>query len=617
MNRHGADSPLAPALSDPETPTLVHPMGTASPSAATGGARLDEPMGKYRLTGVLGHGGMALVYRAVDAQGHEVALKVLQESPFLPAGMLERFRREAEAVKRLAGHPGIVSILDTGQVGRNHYIAMQLVPGGRTLLDVLKQAPLPVSSALDLALKISDALAFAHREGIIHRDIKPANVLMTAAGEPLLADFGLARIETDVGSDLTVTAIALGTPRYMAPEQATSLKSASHLSDMYSFGVILYEMLTGKPPYDINTDMGMEQVIRTIRERIPISPRRHRPSLSTSLEAVVMKLLDKEPRQRYADMDEAAADLRACLSHSRVRASRLSLGYRADRFLLRHRRQALLLLAASSAVGAGVIWHQTAMRSAQHRQVVPQAEAASRTLELRRLQQSLAGEVDGAGEAVEEQAGVGLRETQSQLLADGGAQPAIAWLKAAAAQTERAEQRRQFQRALAWAYLAAGQTEAALTTLRSRRDEYARLREMRRLQQQNPRLREAHYAIACLDEALALHLVNRRAEAAPLWERALNELPETAPQARLCAAALGRTPPEELVEWAARERPTIAALACLLAAITAPDRPETSTWIKQAQRLANPALPWLYYYLTFGPGAARQTPVTPTTEMQP
>jgi serine/threonine-protein kinase len=616
MKRHGTDAPVTPERADPEAPTQVHPMGSPLPDAA-GRPPLDEPLGSYRLTGVLGHGGMALVYRAVDSTGREVALKVLQESPFLPSGMLDRFRREAEAAKRLAGHPSIVGIVDTGQVGRNHYIAMQLVPGGRTLVDVLKRAPLPVPEALDLALKIGEALAFAHREGIIHRDIKPANVLMTAAGEPLLADFGLARIETDLGSNLTVTAMALGTPRYMAPEQATSLKSASHLSDMYSFGVILYEMLTGKPPYDINTEMGMEQVIRTIRERIPPSPRRHRPGLSRSLEAVVMKLLDKEPRQRYAGMAEALADLTACLSHSRVRASRFSLGYRADRFLLRHRRSALLLIAASSAVTVAVAWHRAAMRSAQHRQVVPQAEAASRTLELRRLQQSLAGEADEATAAAEDQASAGLRTAQNMLLSAGGGQPAIAWLSAAVAETESTEQRREFLRALAWARFATGQNEEALTTLRSLRDEYARLREMQRLRQNDPRLREAHYAIACLDEALALQLAERRNEAATLWERALRELPDPAPQARLCAAALGHLQPEELVEWARHERPLLGALGCLVAALSAPDHPETAIWLDEARRLANPALPWLYYYLSYGPGAERLKPGASVKEIQP
>jgi hypothetical protein len=615
MNRRETGTSATAPSADAGAPTVAHP-ANAAPDV-TGGPRLNEPFGPYRLTGVLGHGGMALVYRALDATGHEVALKVLQESPFLPAGMLDRFRREAEATKRLGGHPGIVSVVGTGQVGHNHYIAMQLVPGGRTLVDVLKGAPLPVTEALSLAIKVGDALAFAHREGIIHRDIKPANVLMTEDGEPLLADFGLARMETDLGPNLTVTAMALGTPRYMAPEQATSLKSASHLSDMYSFGVILYEMLAGKPPYDINTDLGMEHVIRTIRERIPPSPRRYRPGLSRSLEAVVMKLLEKNPRQRYASMTEAMNDLRACLSHSRVRASRFSLGYRADRFLLRHRRSVLLAVAAAVAVGAGLVWHRAAIISAQNRQLVPQAEAASRALELQRLQQSLAGEPGDTVATAEEQAGSALRDVQRRLLSAGGVESAIAWLSATAAQTESAEQRRDLERALAWAHFATGQTEEALAALGALRDEYGRLREMLRLRENNPRLHDAHYAIACLDEALALQLVNRQAEATKFWRRALDELPETAPQTRLCAVALGQMRPEDLAEWAAHERSAVAVLAGLVAAGTAPNHPAAAAWLADARRLADPTVPWVYYYLSFGPGAARLAPVSTAQETRP
>ena len=233
-------------------PTVLSPL----PAAAQGpqdGCILNAVLGPYRLRSLLGQGGMAMVYEASSPTGLLVALKVLQESPFLPAGMLERFHREAEAAKRLGSHPNIVTVHETGQAGRDHYIAMELVPGGQTLACRIRRGPLPVAEALQLAIKIADALAFAHRQGIVHRDIKPGNILLSAADEPLLSDFGLARIEMDPSRSLTVSSLTGGTPRYMAPEQAASLRAASHLSDQYSFGVLLYEMLTVQPPYRIDS----------------------------------------------------------------------------------------------------------------------------------------------------------------------------------------------------------------------------------------------------------------------------------------------------------------------------------------------------------------------------
>jgi len=597
---------------DPDAPTLVCAGGTTAVASPGEGPRLNEPFGPYRLTGVLGHGGMALVYRAEEADGREVALKVLQETPFLPSGMLERFRREAEAAKRLAGHPHIVPVLATGQVGRNHYIAMKLISGGRTLVDVLKDAPLPESRALDLALKIADALAVAHREGIIHRDVKPANVLVTADGEPVLADFGLARLEMDMGTNLTVTAMALGTPRYMAPEQASSLKSASHLSDMYSFGVMLYEMLTGQSPYEIDTAMGMEQVIRTIRECVPPSPRRHCPCLSSSVEAVVMKLLEKDPARRYASMDVVVADLVACRNRARVQASPFSLGHRLDGFLLRHRRPAIVVVALVGLAVAGAAWHRVTLRAARNRQVLPQAEAASRALEVERLEERLAGRAD------RDLSGPNLRHAEAALLKPRGATLALERFAAERAKTGDPAILRDLDRGAAWAHLAAGHGEQALASFRDLREQQARQRELRRVTQQDATLRDARYAIACMDEALAAELAGAAPQTVDtLWERALDELTPQAPQATLCAAARGRLAASELAAWAAQQRPAHAAPGYLVAALRASRTEDRDAWLREAQRLANPAVPWLYYYLTYGPGAGPRLPVRTAQETPP
>lgn len=605
MNPDARRPPVAEARAAPDAPTLVRTEGDAAPASLGGSPRLNEPFGPYRLTGVIGHGGMALVYRAEDSDGREVALKVLQETPFLPRGMLERFRREAEAARRLAGHPHIVPVLGTGQVGRNHYIAMQLISGGRTLVDVMRAAPLPESQALDLALKIADALALAHREGIIHRDVKPANVLVTEAGEPVLADFGLARLELGAGTNLTVTAMALGTPRYMAPEQATSLKSASHLSDMYSFGVMLYEMLAGQPPYEIDTEMGMEQVIRTIRDRIPPSPRRYRPGLSASVEAVVMKLIEKDPGRRYTTMDAVVSDLIACRNRSRVQASPFSLGRRLDRLVLQHRRPVLLVVLAAGLAAAGLAWHRMTLRAARNRQVVPQAEAVSQALELERLQHQL---TDPPTPGLTES---GLRQAEEALLTPGGTAIALARYAAERSTTSVPEALRDIDRGVAWTYVAAGRTDESLIMFRGIREQCARQRELRRVAQQDATLRDAKYAIACLDEALATELAAGTTPGAvgTLWERALDELPPQAPQATLCLAAQGRMTAGELAAWASRQRPVHAAPAYLLAGLRTTQAGEREEWWREARHLANPAVPWLYYYLTYGPGAGPQPSV--------
>ncbi|NLF18467.1 MAG: serine/threonine protein kinase [Lentisphaerae bacterium] len=593
---------------DPLAPTrLIVPGADGAATEVTSAAVL----GPYRLDGLLGHGGMALVYRAWAPDGREVALKVLQETPTLPAGMLERFRREAEAAMRLVSHPHIVGILGTGQVGRNHFIAMQLIPGGRTLVDVLRQAPLAEAMALDLAAKIAAALAEAHRAGIIHRDVKPANVLITPDGEPVLADFGLARLEFGGDLDLTVSAMAMGTPRYMAPEQTTSLRAASHLSDMYSFGVVLYEMLTGQAPYRIDTDMGMAEVVRTIRESLPPSPRRHCPGLSSAIEAVVMKLPEKAPQRRYATMDLVLSDLEACRHRSRVKATPFSLGYRLDRFVVRHRAAVVAAMAGLGLLLGGLLWHRAALRSARHRQVLPQAEAASRALELAHLRRALDAAVVPPVASPRE-------HSQAALLQPGGAAAALDYLDQARRQAVSPDELRRLDRDRAWALLAAGQNAEALRIFRELHEHGARVRERERVAHQDPHLNDARYALACLDEALATELAGGSREAAvSLWEHARDELVPQAPQATLCAAALGELSAAALADWAAGQRPGIAALGYLLAALRAPATAPAAAWRGRARDLANPAVPWLYYWLSNTPGSASAEAVPTAQETPP
>lgn len=263
--------------------------------------------GRYRVVGRLGTGGMADVFLAEDEQlGRKLALKLLHHRFAEDPGFVERFRREAQAAAGLQ-HPNVVSVYDRGAYDGTYYIAMEYVPG-RTLKQLIsEEAPLGAVRAIDLVAEILKAVRFAHRRGVIHRDLKPHNVIVDDSDHAKVTDFGIARAGA---SDMTETGSILGTAQYLSPEQAQG-HAVSPSSDLYSVGVILYELLTGRVPFD--AEAAVTVAIKHVSEA-PVAPRTLNPMIPAELEQVMLWSLNKNPADRPADADE----LLAALGHVRA-----------------------------------------------------------------------------------------------------------------------------------------------------------------------------------------------------------------------------------------------------------------------------------------------------------
>ena len=304
----------------------------------------------YRVLRELGSGSMGTVYEAEQlALSRRVALKILAPHLSLSSGAVARFRREAEAAGRQQ-HPGLVAVYDVGQAGSVHYIAQELVEGGRTLEDELRQArrlsPLPSSYYQELALRfiaVAEALQHAHASGVIHRDIKPSNILITAAGQPKVTDFGLARMEDSLA--LSRTGDFAGTPYYASPEQAAAEPGAvDHRSDVFSLGTTLYESLCFQRPFEGDT---LQQILQRVLGEDPRDPRRIRSMVPPELAAISLHALEKRRERRYATMEDFAADLRRYLDQQPIKARPPGPLRRGWKWLRRHP-----VISASGAVGA-------------------------------------------------------------------------------------------------------------------------------------------------------------------------------------------------------------------------------------------------------------------------
>src|SRR4051794_9548760 len=263
--------------------------------------------GRYELHRRLARGGMADVFLARDQLlDRPVAVKVLFPEFATDPNFVERFRREAQSAANL-NHPNIVSVYDWGQEQGTYFIVMEYIDG-RSLADILRtEGPLHPQRAAEVASDIASALGFAHRNGVVHRDVKPGNVLISPSGQVKVADFGIARaLGADPESNLTQAGSVMGTATYFAPEQAQGLPLDPR-SDLYSLGVVLYEMVTGRPPFSGESPVAI--AYKHVQEQPP-PPRHLNTNVPPALEAIILKLLSKNPQARYPSAEDLRADLR-------------------------------------------------------------------------------------------------------------------------------------------------------------------------------------------------------------------------------------------------------------------------------------------------------------------
>jgi eukaryotic-like serine/threonine-protein kinase len=295
----------------------------------------------YEVESILGRGGMGVVYKARQLKlNRSVALKMLIYGAAATPQELARFQREAEAVAALR-HPQIVQVYDVGEINARPYYTMEFVEGGR-LAQKLAGAPQPARQAAELVKTLAEAIQAAHDEGIVHRDLKPANILLTANGTPKIADFGLAR-HFDSGPELTLSGARLGTPSYMAPEQVSGdSRKVGPAADIYALGAILYEMLTGRPPFRAETTVDTE---RQITGSDPVPPTRLNPKVPRDLETICLKCLHKAPERRYPSAAALADDLRRFELGEPIVARPTGIVERAVKWVRRHPTWSTLLAA--------------------------------------------------------------------------------------------------------------------------------------------------------------------------------------------------------------------------------------------------------------------------------
>ena len=320
--------------------TVFGPAVTAKdpPRFVPGVTALPAALGDYALLEEIGRGGMGVVYRATQRSlGRTVAIKMLLRRDLATAADLARFRSEAEAAAWL-DHPGIVPIFEVGEIEGLPFYSMRFIEG-TTLAKQLATGPLPPREAAALLARVADAVQAAHERGVLHRDLKPSNILIDSSGRPHVSDFGLAKRLEDDGS-VTHTGAILGTPCYMSPEQAAGSRGdVGPTSDVWSLGAILYQTLTGRPPFQASNPM---DTLLAVLETDPPAPRTVAAGVDRDLEMIALKSLQKPQELRYASAGGLAADLRGFLAGETIAARRGGLADVAAR-LFRETHHAVVL----------------------------------------------------------------------------------------------------------------------------------------------------------------------------------------------------------------------------------------------------------------------------------
>jgi len=352
-------------------------------------------LGDYDLQEEIGRGGMAVVYRARQLSLNRiVALKVMLHGHFANQDFLRRFQNEARAVAALR-HPNIVTIHEIGEYDGNHFISLELIEGSN-FADLTRKRPLPSNQAARYLKLVAEAVEHAHAQGVLHRDLKPSNLLLDVFDQPWVTDFGLAKL-ADGETNLTTTGQIFGSPSYMPPEQALGkFSDCTAQSDIYSLGAILYELLSGRPPFQGET---LQAIITQVQNAEPVPPRRLNPGTPVDLQTICLKCLQKEPARRYASAKQLAEDLGRFLDRKPILARPVSPMERTWLWCRRHQLTASLSVSLFISILAGLVgifseWRQ-AERHAQGEtqlRLIAENDAAQTQLNLYAADLTLAAE---------------------------------------------------------------------------------------------------------------------------------------------------------------------------------------------------------------------------------